>query len=279
MGRWTRLKNVHKCPENLGLCVSARRNLRVSFEFVKTRRGFRLEQNGCVLSEVLRSPGPTNSVFDFLALSAEVLSIGPRWGLLGFAAGGLMAPLRAVKSQAEVFSVDLSREGFDLFEEVGSVWKGALAFDQEDAVCWLRAQEVPFDVIIEDLSMPTEDDVEKPSISWEDLPVLMRDRIAENGVVVTNVLKSEGMNWEPMLNMVRGEYSTTLLIHLQEFENKILVQTDRTISPSLLSRRLRQSLRSIGSDQADQFRVQALPRKTLDELRGPVPDGALGLCE
>jgi hypothetical protein len=238
----------------------------VSYEVVQTRRGFRLEQNGCVLSMLLRNPGPTHSVFDFLALTADVLATGPRMGLLGFAAGGLMAPLRAAKSEAEVFAVDLSSEGFDLFNEVGRVWQGKLVFDQDDAVRWLRAQALPFDVIIEDLSMPTEDDVVKPPASWEDLPSLMRDRIVGDGVVVTNVLKSTGVNWESMLNLVRGVYSTTLLIHLKEFENRILVQTDRDVSPSFLSRRLRQSLRSIGSDQADQFRVQALPQRATERF-------------
>ncbi|MEC9081308.1 MAG: hypothetical protein VYE44_05980, partial [Verrucomicrobiota bacterium] len=65
-------------------------------EVKPTGRGARLVQNGSVLSEVLAQPGPTNSVFDALAALVRLFSPGARVGLLGFAGGGIIAPLRAM---------------------------------------------------------------------------------------------------------------------------------------------------------------------------------------
>ena len=61
-------------------------------ELQRTPGGARLVQNGSVLSEVLSQPGPTDSVFDVLA-SAMNLSTGTRAGILGFAGGGVIAPV------------------------------------------------------------------------------------------------------------------------------------------------------------------------------------------
>ncbi|NIP94518.1 MAG: hypothetical protein GWO24_14175, partial [Akkermansiaceae bacterium] len=65
-------------------------------------RGACLEQHGCVLSEILEEPGSTHSVFDVLAAAVAVFSPGRRVAVLGFAGGGMMAPLRKLGGDHEV---------------------------------------------------------------------------------------------------------------------------------------------------------------------------------
>ena len=76
-------------------------------EVQQTRRGARLVQNGSVLSEVLAKPGATDSVFDVLAAAIQIFSPGDRVGILGFAGGGLIAPLRAMSGDHNLSGVDL----------------------------------------------------------------------------------------------------------------------------------------------------------------------------
>tara|TARA_Y100001934_G_scaffold282254_1_gene395107 strand:- start:4645 stop:5334 length:690 start_codon:yes stop_codon:yes gene_type:complete len=229
----------------------------VDFEVVNTRHGFRLVQNGSVLSEVPGKPGPTHSVFDFLAASAVVLASGPRAALLGFAGGGMMAPLRALGSDLAICAVDLDHRGFDLFSAECKGWQGDLSFDRMDAATWLQDSD-EFNVIIEDLSMPTEDDVEKPPVCWRELPEIMDSKLGNNGVIVTNILPSAGMSWKQMLKSFRGACRNSLLVHLNHFENKILIQTDQEFGARLVSNRLRKALRSIHSNQAREFRIERI---------------------
>lgn len=83
----------------------------------RTRNGLRLSQHGVVISELRTSPGPTHSVFDVLASIISVFAPQNRIGVLGFAGGGMMAPLRALGVRAVIDSVDLDRTGYDLFKK------------------------------------------------------------------------------------------------------------------------------------------------------------------
>ena len=80
-----------------------------------TRHGLRLSQHGVVISELRATPGPTHSVFDVLAALVAVLKPAGRVGVLGFAGGSMMAPLRCLGVESEIHSVDLERTGYDLF--------------------------------------------------------------------------------------------------------------------------------------------------------------------
>ena len=122
-------------------------------ELQRTPGGARLVQNGSVLSVVLSQPGPTDSAFDVLA-AAMNLSDGNRAGILGFAGGGVIAPLRAMGGRHAVSGVDLDDAGYNLFCDVSDDWQGAVKFTKEDATQWLRSRRTPFDVLLEDLSIP-----------------------------------------------------------------------------------------------------------------------------
>ena len=63
----------------------------------RTRRGAQMLQGGAILSEILAEPAATHSVFDLLAALVHLLAPGPRVAMLGFAGGGMLAPLRALE--------------------------------------------------------------------------------------------------------------------------------------------------------------------------------------
>jgi len=230
----------------------------MSVEVQSTWRGYRLKQNGSVLSEILRQPGATGSIFDVLAAATTVMTPGPDIGLLGFAGGGMIAPLRATGCRELIRCVDLDPDGHELFHHLSKKWCGEIAFDEGDAVAWLRGQRRKFDVLIEDLSVPVTSDVEKPKVSWTALPGLIRKRLKPKGVVITNMLASAGMPWKSFETLIAGNQPSAYVLHFDEFENRIMIAGDLDQSAQWISRRLRKCLAKIDSLQADRFRVRTL---------------------
>lgn len=227
-----------------------------------TQHGLRLSQHGVVISELRTSPGPTHSVFDVLAASIAVLAPNARVGVLGFAGGGMMAPLRALGVDAVIDSVDLDRSGYDLFQQHCPQWADGVKWQQADAVAWLRGQSAPFDLLLDDLSVPQDDDVFKPAISWDVLPELMRTRLSPGGVGVFNLLPAAGGTWKSdLLRLLRhGGWSLAQarLIYLDDFENRILITGDSLPAARELGVKLRQSLKQIHSRQAGRIHLASL---------------------
>lgn len=223
----------------------------------KFGRGVRLVQHGCVLSEVLREPGPTHSVFDLLAASAVALAPGPRFAMLGFAGGGMIAPLRKLGGEHTVEAVDLDAAGYSVYQDVVGSWGGEVTFSNDDAVKWLRGQRGRFDVIVEDLSVPQGKDVVKPAVSWETLPPLMAKRVRKSGVVITNLLPTPGMSLAELERRCRGG-GRACVVEMDRFHNRILLQGDDLGSARELGRRLRELLTLLGSRLAGEISVRAL---------------------
>ena len=229
-------------------------------KIVRTRHGIRLVQQGLVLSEIRTTPGPTDSLFDVLAATIAALAPGPDALLLGFAGGGLVAPLRAMGFGHPLEAVDLSLEGEALFRAHSGPWVGEVSVHEDEASRWLRARRRPFDLILEDLSVETPGDVTKPNVSLGVLPALMKQKVQPRGVVVTNVLPVPGIAWRDLLATlarpwrVRG--ARTQVIHLDDYENRVLLcgrlPTARTTSATL-----RRHLRALGSDQTNGLSVRA----------------------
>ena len=107
---------------------------------VRTRRGIRLVQQGLVLSEIRTTPGPTDSLFDVLAATIAALAPGPDVALLGFAGGGLVAPLRAMGFGHPLEAVDLSLVGEALFRAHSGPWVGRVTVHEDEASRWLRSR-------------------------------------------------------------------------------------------------------------------------------------------
>lgn len=227
-----------------------------------TKHGLRLSQHGVVISELRTSPGPTHSVFDVLAASIAVLAPTGRIGVLGFAGGGMMAPLRALEVKAVIDSVDLDRAGYDLFQQHCPQWTAGVNWQQADAVAWLREQAPVFELLMDDLSVPQDDDVFKPAISWDVLPKLMRARLSPGGFGVFNLLPAAGGTWKADLARLlkSGGWSRAQarMIYLDEFENRILITGDKLPGARKLSSQLRQALQGLHSRQADLIQVRAI---------------------
>jgi spermidine synthase len=228
-------------------------------KITKTKNGLRLTEHGVVISELRTFPGPTHSVFDVLAATIAVFAPTGRVGMLGFAAGGMMAPLRGLGVQTVVEAVDLSRDGYDLFQRHCRPWRGRLKWRQADAVAWLRRQAPTFDLLVEDLSMSRNGDVIKPSVSWDVLPVLIRRRLRQGGVAVFNLLPPAGGRWDGAVEQVAALFHSARLVTLDEFENRILVCGDVLPNARELGAILRRELARLHSRQARRLRLRTMP--------------------
>ena len=220
-----------------------------------------MEQDGLILSEVRDSPGPTDSLFDVLAATIAALTPGLRTAILGFAAGGIVAPLRAMGYGHPLLAVDLSLEGERLFRELSDVWCGQVRVTKADAVAWLTRQKRPFDLILEDLSADVDGEVTKPPVSLDELPQLMAERLSPGGIVITNVLPVPGQPWKPLLPMLAAPHPCAHVIELDEWENRVLIAGAQLPSAREVGRQLRMHLDGLGSIEADALTVRTLKRR------------------
>ena len=228
-------------------------------DITATKHGLRLSQHGVVISELRTSAGPTHSVFDVLAALIAVLPpqdcIG-RIGLLGFAGGGMMAPLHRLGVEAVIDSVDLDRAAYELFRRHCPDWTARVRWTHADAVTWLRAQPRDFDLLMDDLSVPCDGDVVKPDVCWNVLPKLMRARLRPGGFGVFNLLPSLDGQWHTGQNRMVDLFDAALLIELDEFQNRILVVGDALPLARPLGATLRAALRHLRSRQAERIRLR-----------------------
>lgn len=235
-------------------------------KITRTRHGLRLSQHGVVISELRVTPGPTHSVFDLLAAIIDWrLQPGPegrppsdRVALLGFAGGGMLAPLRAMGVTSVIETCDLDRDAYELFRRHCAAWSEQVRWQHRDALAWLRRQRAGFDLLVEDLSIPAEGDVTKPAICWASggLPELIRTRLRPGGWAVFNLLPPLPVRrWRIDVQRLAQLFPDARLIEPDEFENRILLVGEALPSARELGRRLRQRLRGMRSRQADRFRV------------------------
>ncbi len=225
----------------------------------RTGRGVRLVQDDVVLSEILAKPGATHSPFDVLAACVKVGG-GARFLMLGFAGGGMVAPLRAMGYEHPIEAVDLSTKGEELFRELSDDWAGDVNLAHDEAARWLQRTDALWDVIVEDLSASSPVGVIKPYASFDELPELIRDRLRPGGIAVVNLLPLPGTPWPSMLARVAHPHARSMEITLEEYENRIVVAGDGLPTARVLSVQLRSALKSIGSNQARKLSVRTLAR-------------------
>jgi hypothetical protein len=228
----------------------------MTMDLQRTRGGIRLSQHGVVISEMRLRPGPTHSVFDILASLVALLSSPGRVGVLGFAGGGMMAPLRQAGFSGPVDAVDLDSTSYGLFARHCGDWAGEVNWHQGDAVEWLRAQERTFSILIEDLSVPRAGDVFKPRVSWEVLPELMSQRLVPGGVAILNQIPDEDGSWPQTWPGLSREMGPVFTLGLDDFENRIVVAGGNIGTARSLAARLRAALRRMGSRQAGRLQVR-----------------------
>ncbi len=226
---------------------------------IRQKQGAQLKVGRIVISTIRARPGATHGVSDVLA-AATVLTAPATLALLGFAGGGIVAPLRRLGFEGRIDAVDISREGLELFEEYCRPWAGDVRFTQADAVGWLRRQTRPFDLIIEDLSVEIGGDITKPDVSLQEIPALMRSMLTPEGWAVINVLPIPGLSMTRTLARLRAPFPTSFVVSMEEYENRVVLAGRRSVSARWVSVRLREALRAIGSRQSTKIAVRRLPR-------------------
>ena len=225
-------------------------------EITKTGHGLRMSQHGVVISELRTTPGPTHSIADILAALIRVLKPQGRIGVLGFAGGGMQAPLCALGIETRVDAVDLDRMGWDLFRWHCPEWVRRVRWKKADAVPWLRAQPADFDLLIEDLSVPDGGDVFKPGITWDVLPPLIRDHLAPGGIAVFNLLPPPGGVWLRDVERIARTFGGARSVCFDDFTNRILI-AGKSIPPVReLGAMLRAALRRLRSRQAGRIHLR-----------------------
>lgn len=224
----------------------------------RTKRGARIRDDDVVLSEILAEPGATHSLFDLLAAAVAALGRGPRIAMLGFAGGGMVAPMRAMGCDHPLQCVDLSDEAEPIFRELSSDWAGEVTLDIEYAEHWLLRRRGKYDVIIEDLSVPSPIGTVKPYVSFDALPAMIHKRLKRTGVAVTNLLPLPGTSWEAIEAQVAAPYRCAFAIELDEYENRVLIAGDDLPDARAVGGQIRSALRELESDMLRQMRVRTL---------------------
>lgn len=227
---------------------------------VRTRHGARVVQDGLIVSEVRDRPGPTHALFDVLAAAVAAFAPGPRAAVLGFAAGGVVAPLRALGFAHPLRAVDLDLWAVPLFEELSRPWCGEVRIEAGDALAWLTRGRARYDAILEDLSGRVAGEVTKPAVSLGPLPAAMARRLTPRGVAVTNVLPVPGWPWRRLLERLAAPHAAAQVLELEHWENRVLV-AGATLEPARrAAARLRRALEALGSREARAFRLRTLRR-------------------
>jgi hypothetical protein len=227
-------------------------------DITRTKHGLRMSQHGVVISELRTSPGPTHSVADVLAALIGALKPAGRIGVLGFAGGGMQAPLCALGVAMKIDAVDLDRSGYELFRRHCPEWITRVNWRQADAVEWLCSQPANFDMLVEDLSVPSDGDVFKPSITWEVLPELIHDRLLPGGIGVFNLMPPPSGIWIREIEWMAETFGEARLVSFDDFTNRILVAGKAVPPARELGALLRAALRRIRSRQVERIHVRTV---------------------
>ena len=179
--------------------------------------------------------------------------------MLGFAGGGMMAPLRAMGGEHVVSACDLAGEGHEIYQSLATGWGGEVRFDQMEATRWMRGQRRKFDALVEDLSVPVEGDVVKPEVSWRVLPRLMEQKLQPTGVSVMNLLPTPDVTWGEMIEACRWSGRPGVIVEFGQYFNRILIQGEAVGEARSAGAMLRKALCGIGSRTAVRISVKRAP--------------------
>ena len=210
-----------------------------------------------MVSYVVRQPGPTGSIFDVLAACVATLCPGPRFALLGFAAGGIVPPLRALGFNSPIEAVDVSLDGEKVFRRAVTFPHHDVHVTQDDAASWLKRIRRRFDLILDDLSvLHTDYGVVKPKVSLTILPTLVANRLSESGIGVFNAVPSPDRSLLKLLSGFASPFRKTLVLSLDDYENRLVIAGRDLPGARCLSQELRLQLRTLGSKQATRFSIR-----------------------
>lgn len=229
----------------------------MTIQITRDRHGAHVKDGQILLSRVLNRPGATDTLFDVLAAAVSCLSKGPRVAVLGFGAGGFLAPLRAMGCGCKIEGVDLWEEGERLFRELSDDWAGPVEFSCREAGSWLKNRRGAYDLVLEDLSEPhPELGACKPWASFEELPAVIRGRLRPDGAALFNLLPWPGTSWKAILSTVSRPWAEARVIEFSDYENRLLLAGNSLESAAGLSRKISKALESIDSSLRGSCRLR-----------------------
>lgn len=227
-----------------------------AYQLISTQSGLRMIQHGTVLSEVKQNPGPSHSVVDVIAAVIQATASGPRVAMLGFAGGGVLAPLRALGEVHEVAAVDLDESGWGVFQRLCATWAGKVSFECADACALLRDNTRRYDVIVEDLSVAMDGEVVKPAATWSELPPLIYHRLKARGVAIFNLIHPSQGSWEHGIRGVLKNGFSARVVEFAEYENRLLIAAENLPPARKLGAQIRGHLKMIQSQLASRISVR-----------------------
>jgi len=183
--------------------------------------------------------------------------------MLGFAGGGVLAPLRGMDGQQSVDAVDLDDSGWKVFQDFCSAWAGDVRFECTEACAWLRGTASRYETIIEDLSVVMDSDVFKPAVTWSELPALIERKLVPGGITIHNLLRPIEFSWQTGMGQVLRECRNARVIEFRDYENRILISGDELPTARKLGFEVRGNLRKIRSRLASQITVKSFTRQAL----------------
>lgn len=227
-------------------------------KILRTRGGARVLHGAHVLSELRALPGPTHSVFDVLAAAVVLCEPAGPLLMLGFAGGGMVAPLRALAWDAPIEAVDLSLAAVPTFRALSRAWAGEVRVRRAEAGAFLARGGRAFGCVVEDLSQQLPGDVVKPAVSFGPLPAQIARRLAPGGVCVINLLPQPGWSLASTRARLLKPHTRALRVVLDDFQNEVLLAGAQLPPAAAAARTLRLILRTLGSRQAERFTVRTV---------------------
>jgi hypothetical protein len=100
--------------------------------------------------------------------------------------------------------------------------------------------------------------VVKPDISWRVVPDLIRRRLKPDGVAVFNLMSPPGGRWREGVAGITRFFPAARIIHLDDFENRILITGGKLPPTNVLGKELRHALRRLRSRQTARIQVRSL---------------------
>jgi hypothetical protein len=226
---------------------------------VESSRGAHLIHDGHTVSFLPALPGTTGSIFDVIAgLVATLAPPDSPIAMLGFAAGGTVAPLRALGTSGRIEAADLSTDAVPTFTRIARDWAGDVEVTEAEASRWLRSRRVRYGGLIDDLSMQVPGDVTKPEVSWTVLPPLMAARRRVDGISVHNLLPVTGLSWRSLIGHVVRDQPSAIEVRSSDYDNRIVVSANVLPGARALGRELERLMTHLNSPLAGTLAVRTI---------------------
>ncbi|HVO13132.1 MAG TPA: fused MFS/spermidine synthase [Vicinamibacteria bacterium] len=200
----------------------------------RTPAGLELRVDGTLAS--VSRPGRALTGVVWWALAAPVLLLPPARRqvlLLGLAAGSVARALRRLDPDARLVGVERDREVLRVARDEFDLDALRVEVAVEDALVWLRRERRRFDLVVEDLFLGPARSVHKPEWLAGEGYRLIRRRLREGGLLVSNTIHEM-----PQIVRAAAPVGRVLSLDVRGYHNRIVVAGRRLPSAREVRRRL-----------------------------------------